>query len=65
MTYGLETAGAKVSPAEVTRVKALGFLWDKRTADKFNGRVITRNGKIHRRRADGGRAQAAERVRQR
>ena len=34
-------------PAEdVTRVKALGFLWDKTTEDCFNGRVITRNGKI-------------------
>ena len=42
----VETVGAKVSPAEVTRVKALGFLWDKRTPDKFNGRVITRNGKL-------------------
>ncbi len=31
---------------EVTRVKGLGFLWDKRTPDTFNGRVITRNGKI-------------------
>ncbi len=38
-------AGA-VSKAEETRVKALGFLKDKRTPDKFNGRVITRNGKI-------------------
>ena len=33
-------------PAEVTRVKGLGFLFDKRTQDRFNGRVITRNGKI-------------------
>ena len=39
-------AAATVSPADITRVKALGFLWDKRTPDKFNGRVITRNGKI-------------------
>lgn len=31
---------------EVTRVKGLGFLRDKTTEDKFNGRVITRNGKI-------------------
>ncbi len=38
--------GAQVSKAEETRVKALGFLKDKRTPDKFNGRVITRNGKI-------------------
>ena len=35
-----------VSQADITRVKALGFLWDKRTPDTFNGRVITRNGKI-------------------
>ena len=39
------TEGA-VSKEEETRVKALGFLKDKRTPDKFNGRVITRNGKI-------------------
>ncbi len=36
----------RVSKEEETRVKALGFLKDKRTPDKFNGRVITRNGKI-------------------
>lgn len=35
-----------VSKEGETRVKALGFLKDKRTPDKFNGRVITRNGKI-------------------
>ena len=35
-----------IKPEDVTRVKALGFLRDKTTADKFNGRVITRNGKI-------------------
>ena len=35
-----------VSPADITRVKALGCLFDKRTADCFNVRVITRNGKI-------------------
>ena len=35
-----------IPQSEVTRVKALGFLWDKRTPDRFNGRVITRNGKI-------------------
>lgn len=39
-------AGAAVPAEEVTRVKGLGFLWDKRTPDCFNGRVITRNGKI-------------------
>ena len=34
-------------PAEdVTRVKGLGCLRDKTTADKFNCRVLTRNGKI-------------------
>ena len=31
---------------EVTRVKGLGFLRDKTTEDKFNGRVITGNGRI-------------------
>jgi hypothetical protein len=35
-----------VPAAEVARVKGLGFLRDKRTADRFNARVITRNGKI-------------------
>lgn len=35
-----------IPPEEVARVKALGFLWDKRTKNQFNGRVITRNGKI-------------------
>ena len=42
----VKNADAAVSKAEETRVKALGFLKDKRTPDKFNGRVITRNGKI-------------------
>lgn len=42
----VKNSGAGVSPADITRVKALGFLFDKRTADKFNCRVITRNGKI-------------------
>lgn len=31
---------------DILRVKALGFLRDKRTEDCFNARVITRNGKI-------------------
>ena len=35
-----------VTQEEITRVKAWGFLHDKNTADCFNGRVITRNGKI-------------------
>nr|WP_317282452.1 FAD-dependent oxidoreductase [uncultured Sellimonas sp.] len=42
----VEGAKCSISPEEVTRVKGLGFLRDKRTEDKFNGRVITRNGKI-------------------
>lgn len=42
----VENGDAPVSKEEETRVKALGFLKDKRTPDKFNGRVITRNGKI-------------------
>ncbi len=37
---------ASVTPEQITAVKALGFLFDKRTPDKFNGRVTTRNGKI-------------------
>lgn len=41
-----ERKGSGVSPDEVTRLKALGCLWDKRTADRFNVRVITVNGKI-------------------
>ncbi len=41
-----ENFDGQVSKEEETRVKALGFLKDKRTPDKFNGRVITRNGKI-------------------
>ena len=35
-----------VPAADVQRVKGLGFLRDKTTADCFNARVITRNGKI-------------------
>lgn len=35
-----------VSPEDVARVKGLGCLRDKTTADKFNCRVLTRNGKI-------------------
>lgn len=42
----VKNAAAKVSAEEVKRVKALGFLQDKRTGDHFNCRVITRNGKI-------------------
>ncbi len=35
-----------VPAADIVRVKGLGFLRDKTTADCFNARVITRNGKI-------------------
>ncbi len=35
-----------VPAEEIARVKGLGFLRDKNTPDCFNGRVITRNGKI-------------------
>ena len=42
----VKNAQAAVSPEEITRAKALGFLWDKNSLDRFNGRVITRNGKI-------------------
>lgn len=34
------------SPEEIKQVKSLGFLWDKRSPDSFNARVITKNGKI-------------------
>ena len=39
-------AGAALPPEEVKRLKGLGCLWDKRTPDRFNVRVITRNGKL-------------------
>ena len=42
----VKNAEGAVSKEDETRVKALGFLKDKRTPDRFNGRVITRNGKI-------------------
>ena len=42
----VKNVSAAVSPEDMTRVKALGFLWDKTSADRFNGRVITRNGKV-------------------
>jgi len=41
----VEFAGA-LPAAEIKRLKGLGFLQDKRFADHFNLRVITRNGKI-------------------
>ena len=40
-------AAASIPKEEVARVKALGCLWDKRTADRFNVRVITINGKLN------------------
>ncbi len=42
----VKNVALSVTPEEVTKVKAWGFLHDKNTADCFNGRVITRNGKI-------------------
>lgn len=42
----IETVKCTVEPKEVARIKGLGFLRDKTTEDKFNCRVITRNGKI-------------------
>ena len=42
----VKNAAAKVSAADIAKVKAWGFLWDKTTGDRFNCRVITRNGKI-------------------
>ena len=35
-----------LSPDDIKRVKGLGFLQDKRYGDRFNARVITRNGKL-------------------
>lgn len=42
----VEFSGGVLPPAEIKRVKGLGCLQDKRYADVFNVRVITRNGKI-------------------
>lgn len=41
----MEDPGVTVSQEDITRVKALGFLHNKGT-NCFNGRIITRNGKI-------------------
>ena len=38
--------GGRLSPEEIKRVKGLGCLQDKRYGDRFNVRVITRNGKL-------------------
>lgn len=40
-----EEAAEDISPEEIKRVKGLGFLRHKNT-DRFNGRIITRNGRI-------------------
>ena len=45
-TVRVAGAADTVPPEEVTRVKGLGFLQDKRFPRNFNGRVITRNGKV-------------------
>lgn len=45
-TVKVPRTGAKLSPAEIKRVKGLGCLQDKRYDDVFNVRVITRNGFI-------------------
>lgn len=37
---------SKITKNDITRVKSIGFLHDKNSDDLFNGRVITRNGKI-------------------
>ncbi|MCI7812703.1 MAG: FAD-dependent oxidoreductase [Lachnospiraceae bacterium] len=42
----VKNVSGKIPAEEVTRVKALGFLQDKRTGNHFNCRVITKNGKI-------------------
>lgn len=41
-----QLSGSSLPPDEVKRLKGLGCLWDKRTPDCFNVRVITRNGKL-------------------
>lgn len=42
----VQFAGSALPPDEIKRVKGLGCLQDKRYPDRFNVRVITRNGKI-------------------
>ncbi len=44
--YGLTPKNGKLTAEQITKVKGLGFLRDKRFDDVFNVRVITRNGKI-------------------
>lgn len=45
-TVDPERVRCSVPAQEVARVKGLGCLWDKRTEDAFNMRVITVNGKL-------------------
>ena len=45
-TVKVENPTGTLSPEEIRRVKGLGCLQDKRYADVFNVRVITKNGKI-------------------
>lgn len=42
----LEPQKGELTPEQIMKVKGLGFLRDKRYDNVFNGRVITRNGKI-------------------
>lgn len=42
----VNTVKSIIDAKEEIRIKRLGFLRDKTTADRFNARVITRNGKI-------------------
>lgn len=45
-TVPAKKAACALPAEEVARVKGLGCLWDKRSADRFNVRVITINGKL-------------------
>ena len=59
-TVSPDTVKCALPKEEVARVKGLGCLWDKRTEDRFNVRVITVNGKLTTERMDAV-AQAARR----
>lgn len=59
-TVSPDTVKCALPKEEVARVKGLGCLWDKRTEDRFNVRVITVNGKLTTERMDAV-AQAAQR----
>lgn len=45
-TYEKPSVTCRLPAEEVARVKGLGCLWDKRSEDKFNVRVITVNGRL-------------------